>query len=165
MLEGLRMWRSGVGNAAAVACPGFADVEDRRRAERRDLTGAELFIFLSDNQRFRLRLRDACSTGLSGLSDAPLEVGETVLVQFEEMLMPAAQVMWTRRALAGMQFINPISDARLRHLCARHAAGAAWSPAMRAGSDLHCWWTDLESQQKERKPRLRAGGHKKPLPR
>jgi hypothetical protein len=168
MLEGLKVWRSD-GAAAAVApdgpVPGPVGVGDRRRSERLELTGAEVYLFLGPEERYRLRLRDVCTAGVSGLTDAPLSEGEQVIVQFEEMLMPAADVIWTRRALVGFRFVNPLPLPRLKRLWERHASGAAWSPAMRAGSDLYCWWTDPSEQKAGRKPRLRAGGHKHPIPR
>ena len=106
-----------------------------------------------------------CTHGVSGLTDAPLAMGETLIVQLEEMLMPAAQVVWTQRAMVGLAFINPVPLARMKRLAERHESGAAWSPAMRAGSDLHSWWTDPDAQAKGRKPKLKSGGHKHPLPR
>ena len=166
MLEGVRNWGDGAGAGEAADAPFAAGgIEDRRRSARHQLTGGEVFLFLAGDQRFRLRLRDLCATGVSGLTDAPLSVGELLIVQLEEMLMPAARVIWTRRAMAGLRFVNPVPLARMRRLAERHAAGAAWSPAMRAGSDLHAWWTDLAAQAEQRRPRLRAGGHNHPLPR
>jgi hypothetical protein len=47
----------------------------------------------------------------------------------------------------------------------RHRAGAAWSPAMRAGSDLHAWWTDLAAHAAGRRTLINNGGHAYPLPR
>jgi hypothetical protein len=167
MLEALRSWAGGAAGAGTelrVPLPP-EDLEDRRGSERVSMAGAELFLFLKGDQRFRLRVRDLSFTGLSGLTDAPLTTGETLLVQLEEMLMPGAQVVWTRRALVGLHFVTPIPIPRFKRLCERHESGAAWSPAMRSGSDLHGWWTDLQQQQGGRQPKLRAGGHKHPLPR
>lgn len=145
--------------------PAFMGCEDRRRAERFPFLGGEVFLFVDGDQRFRLRLRDLCSLGLSGLTDAPIGIGKTVIVQLEEMLMPAAKVTWTRFAMTGLSFINPLPRARLNRLRERQAAGAAWSPAMRAGSDLHGWWTDVGAHAQGRRARLDAGGHSYPLPR
>ena len=167
MLEALRSWAGGAAGAGTDSClpPGVAGVEDRRGANRVPMRGAELFLFLEGDQRFRFRVRDLGSTGLSGLTDAPLTAGQMLIVQLEEMLMPAAEVMWTRRAWVGLQFVNPVPQGRFKRLCDRHEAGAAWSPAMRAGSDLHSWWTDVEEQEGGRQARLKSGGHKHPLPR
>lgn len=139
--------------------------EEARRAQRYRLWGGEVYLFVDPDQRFRLRLKDLCALGISGLTDAPLEIGQRITVQLEEMLMPAADVVWTRRAMVGLSFINMLPLARMKQLCERHEAGAAWSPAMRAGSDLHAWWTDLAAQEGGRQARLHAGGHDHPLPR
>jgi hypothetical protein len=129
------------------------------------MRGAELFLFVEGERRVRFRVRDLGCTGLSGVMDAPLTPGQLLMVQLEEMLMPAAEVIWTRRAWAGLRFLDPLQPARFERLCERHRAGAAWSPAMRAGSDLYSWWTDIAEQQGGRRARLRSGGHEHPLPR
>lgn len=166
MLEALRSWAGGAAGAGTEPCAAFhADDDERRIAERVRMPGAELFLFMEGEQRFRFRIRDFGCTGLSGITDAPLSVGQGVIVQLEEMLMPAADVVWTRRAWAGLHFVNPVPVARFKRLCERHEAGAAWSPAMRAGSDLHNWWTDVRDQKGGRRPQLHAGGHQHPLPR
>jgi hypothetical protein len=165
MLEALRLWRSGADGAAPPPRPHFTGLDDPRRSERFRFTGAEVFLFLTGDERFRLRLRDVSCTGVCGLTDAPVSPGELVMIQFEETLMPAAHVTWTRNAIAGFHMVNPLPLPRLRRLCERHKAGAAWSPAMRAGSDLHSWWTDAEEQGRGRRPRLDADGHKHPVPR
>jgi hypothetical protein len=165
MLDELNAWLNG--GAAAAAVPARSrgvDVEERQ-ADRFSLLGAEVYLFLQGDQRYRLRLRDLCKLGASGITDAPLCVGEQLVLQLEEMLMPAAEVIWTRCAAVGLAFINPLPLARLNRLRERHAAGVAWSPAMRAGSDLHGWWTDPAAHAKGRRPRLDAGGHDHPLPR
>lgn len=172
MLDGLKLWRSGDADAAEAARaqvlaagPPPSGVEDDRGSERFIFTGAEVFLFLPGDERYRLRLKDVSSTGLSGLTDAPLSLGERIIVQFEEMLMPAAEVVWVQRVMAGFRMVNPLPLARIKRLAERHAEGAAWSPAMRAGSDLHAWWTDVDEQKKGRAPKLRAGGHKHPIAR
>jgi hypothetical protein len=168
MLEGLKNWRNGGGDAAEAARVGLAqfdEEDDRRRADRVPMPNAEVYLFLDEEQRFVLRLRDLCSIGVSGLTDAPLTTGDNLIIQLEEMLMPAATVVWTRRALIGLHFVNPLPLARFRHICERQEARAPWSPAMRANSDLHSWWTDVDEQKKKRTPRLRAGGHKHPVAR
>jgi hypothetical protein len=167
MLEGLRAWAGGAAGAGTEPCPALfgTGAEDRRRAERVPMPGAEVFLFLEGDQRFRFRIRDFGCTGIAGITDAPLTTGQSLIVQLEEMLMPAADVVWTRRASVGLRFANPVPLARFKRLCERHEAGAAWSPAMRAGSDLHNWWTDPQEQKGGRRPQLRAGGHRHPVPR
>jgi hypothetical protein len=172
MLNGLRVRREGgegaAGEASARYCrasaPGL-ELEDERGSERFAFPGAEVFLFRAGEERFRLRLKDVSCTGLAGLTDAPLSPGELVVVQFEETFMPAAQVTWVSNARAGLRMVNALPLARMRHLAQRHEAGAAWSPAMRAGSDMHSWWTDLDAQKMGRRPQLDAGGHQHPLTR
>lgn len=142
-----------------------AEAGERRRSPRTTLAGAELFVFRDDQSRFRLRVRDLSDLGVSGATDAMLRPGESVLVQLEEMLMPEAVVIWARGGAAGFAFMQPVAQAHLRRIAERHAAGAAWSPAMRAGSDLHSWWTDEDAHAAGRRAALDAGGHAFPLPR
>ena len=153
MFEALKVWRDG--NDGIVHGPGDAPIEggpeDRRGTERFVFTGAEVFLFTPDDQCFRLRLKDVSLTGISGLTDAPVSIGELVMIQFEETLMPAAHVTWTRNATIGMEMVNPIPPSRLRSLADRHEAGASWSPAMRAASDLGGWWTDVDEVKSGRK--------------
>jgi len=165
MLDELNAWlrRPPGDTTAALRAPPIP--EEHREDERYSLLGGEVFLFLPGDQRYRLRVRDVCVHGASGLTDAPIGVGEQLVVQLEEMLMPAAEVVWTKCAMVGLNFINPLPLARLNRLRERHAAGAAWSPAMRAGSDLHGWWTDQDDHARGRRPRLDAGGHDHPLPR
>ena len=154
MFEALKGWREATGGSTdavrSLAAVG-GDGEDRG-STRFDFAGAEVFIFRPDDQCFRLRLRNVSCTGLSGLTDAPLSVGELVLVQFEETLMPAAHVTWTRNSSVGLEMVNPLPIARMQSLNDRHAAGASWSPAMRAASDLGMWWTDVDEVEKGRRP-------------
>jgi len=175
MLDGLKTGRDGAdgpeGAADAARAlhlrndPDRAWVEDERGSERFAFAGAEVFLFLAGDERFRLRLNDVSCTGLCGLTDAPLSPGELVVIQFEETFMPAAEVSWVHRARAGLRMVDPLPLARMKWLAGRHEAGAAWSPAMRAGSDLHSWWTDLDAQKMGRLTQLDAGGHQHPLAR
>lgn len=142
-----------------------ADVSERRCSPRARLAGAELFLFRDDGCRLRLRVRDLSDLGVSGLIAAEVQPGEALLVQLEEMLMPEAVVIWARDGAAGFSFVVPVARTHLARIAARHAAGAAWSPAMRAGSDLHAWWTDAEAHAAGRRAVLDANGHAFPLPR
>ena len=157
MLGTLMDWINGGAPGGAEGgrrAPVAGDDTDRRQTERFHFTGAEVFLFLPSDQSYRMRLRDVSCEGLSGITDAPVSPGELVMVQFEETFMPAAHVSWTRNAWVGLSVVNPLPTARLHRLCQRHQAGAAWSPAMRAASDLNSWWTDLADVQQGRRPRL-----------
>lgn len=153
MFEALKSWRSGADGAAESAriAAAFEGDSDQRGCERFSFTGAEVFLFLPDDQRFRLRLKDVSLTGVSGLTDAPVSVGELVMIQFEETLMPAGHVIWTRLSTIAVKLVNPLPLSRLKRLCDRHESGAAWSPAMRETSDLNNWWTDVDEVKKGRR--------------
>lgn len=143
----------------------MADASERRRSPRARLAGAELFLFREDGARLRLQVRDLSELGVSGLIDAELRLGDSVLVQLEEMLMPEALVIWAQDGAAGFSFVSPVPLTHLARIAERHAAGAAWSPAMRAGSDLHSWWTDADAHAAGRQAALDSNGHAFPLPR
>lgn len=132
---------------------------ERRANERHRFAGAEVYVFgkysqigaAKPKERFLLQLKDMSRGGLSGLIDAPLTIGDIVFVQLEEMVIPAAQVVWFRRAMTGFEFVQPLSRQRLQSLCERHQAGQLWSPAMRARSDLPGWWMDVAEHQRGRR--------------
>ena len=143
----------------------LADVSERRRSPRVRLAGAELFLFRDDGGRMRLQVHDLSELGVAGLIDGELRLGDSVLVQLEEMLMPEALVVWTRDDAVGLAFVVPVPTTHFSRITERHAAGAAWSPAMRAGSDLHSWWTDADAHAAGRRASLDSNGHAFPLPR
>jgi len=131
---------------------------ERRRYDRHAFAGAEVFLFpewkqIADAQpaeRYSLRIKDISLAGLSGLIDAPMKVGDLVFVQFEETLIPAAEVVWIRRMMIGFSLVQPLSSARFQRLRDAHDSGRLWSPAMRARSDLPSWWTDVEEHARGR---------------
>jgi hypothetical protein len=131
---------------------------ERRKCERFPLAGAEIYLFPNWGQigrekpaeRFTLRLKDASMAGLSGLIDAPLDVGDIVFAQFEETLIPAGKVVWCRRMMIGFALTEPLSQARFQRILDAHEAGRLWSPAMRARSDLPSWWTDVDEHARGR---------------
>jgi hypothetical protein len=156
MFEALRARRDGsqgIVHDAGGEMVAEGGVDDRRGSERFHFAGAEVFLFTPDDQCFRLRLKDVSLSGISGLTDAPVSIGELVMVQFEETFMPAALVSWTRNATIGLEMVNPMPPSRLARLAERHEQGAAWSPAMRAGSDLGGWWTDVDAVKSGRQAR------------
>jgi len=156
MFDAIRGWRGSADDEVEPSRIGVVTgggPDDERHSERFPFPGAAIYLFLTDEQRFRLRLRDVSCTGLCGLTDAPISVGELVVVQFEETLMPAAHVVWTRNTSIGLKLVNPLPPSRMRRLVERHEAGAAWSPAMREASDLNAWWTDTDEVDKGRQPK------------
>ena len=138
---------------------------DRRRHERHAFAGAEVFLFPSWKQiaeaqpaeRYTLRLKDASRGGLSGLIDAPLTVGDMVFVQFEETLIPAAEVIWCRRMMIGFKLTQELPLGRFNRLREAHEAGRLWSPAMRARSDLPSWWMNVDDHARGRQAVISAG--------
>ena len=115
--------------------------DDKRRiAERHSFAGAEVYIYrrwrqvldTGPRERFNLRLKDVSRSGICGLTDAPLLIGDVVFVQFETTLMLAAHVAWFRHALIGLELVEVIPEARMERLRMNHEAGQLWSPAMRA---------------------------------
>lgn len=138
--------------------------QERRKHERFRFAGAEVYVFTKYSQigeakpreRFLLQLKDISRSGLSGLIDAPLGIGDIVFIQLEEMVIPAAQVVWFRRAMTGFSLVQPLSRQRLHSLHERHMAGQLWSPAMRARSDLPGWWMEVEEHQRGRRPAYRV---------
>lgn len=143
----------------------MTDAGERRCSPRARLAGAELFLFRDDGRRLRLQVRDLSDLGVSGLIAADVRPGDALLVQLEEMLMPEAVVIWAQDGAAGLSFAAPVARTHLARIAERHAAGAAWSPAMRAGSDLHSWWTDADAHAAGRRAALDSNGHAFPLPR
>lgn len=132
---------------------------ERRKAERFPFAGAEIYLFPKWSEigqekpaeRFTLRLKDASIAGLSGLIDTPLDVGDIVFAQFEETLIPAAEVVWCRRMMIGFALTEPLSQARFQRLLDANEAGRLWSPAMRARSDLPSWWTEVDEHARGRR--------------
>ena len=165
MFGTLKGWRGGddgsVEPSQIGVVTGGGRPEDLRGYERFPFPGATVYVFLSDEQRFVMRLRDVSCSGLAGLTDAPISVGELVVVQFEETLMPAAHVVWTRNTAVGLKLVNALPPSRMERLVERHSAGAAWSPAMRESSDLNAWWTNTEEIDTGRKPKARKSGKDK----
>jgi len=168
MFGTLKGWRGNDGGAVEPSQVGVVtgggvtgNPEDLRGFERFPFPGAVIYLFLSDQQRFIMRLRDVSCSGLAGLTDAPISVGELVVVQFEETLMPAAHVVWTRNTTVGLKLVNALPPSRMSRLVERHEAGAAWSPAMRESSDLNAWWTNTDEIDSGRKPKAPAKKGKK----
>lgn len=91
-----------------------------RRGERFNLRGrdAELIV---DHVRFAIRLKDLSRTGAAGLTDAPLKAGENIALELDKDVIRPAHVRWTRVAMAGIEFDEPLSSDLLEKL--RGSAG------------------------------------------
>ena len=88
--------------------PGPGAGDDNRRAERHDLTGAEIKL-LCDGLQFTVRLKDLSCTGICGLTDAPLAPRQVVALMLDKWEPVQAQIRWIRNALIGASFLEPIA--------------------------------------------------------
>lgn len=80
-----------------------------RRGERHSLRGRDAAV-LVDNVRYGIRLKDLSRTGAAGLTDAPLQAGQMVSLELDEEIFRSAEVRWTRIAMAGLEFEQPLAD-------------------------------------------------------
>jgi hypothetical protein len=141
-----------------------SDQSNHRRAERLSFNHSEVYLFArwqdigetQPSERYLLRIKDLSTTGLSGLTDMPVSVGDIVFVQLEDMLIPAAQVVWFRRVVVGFAFVQPLPESRMKRLRERHEAGQPWSPAMRLRSDLPNWPDVSEHERGRATPASRS---------
>lgn len=97
------------------------DDDNRRIAERHDLTGTEIKL-LCDGMQFTIHLKDLSSTGLCGLTDAPLAPGQMVCLIIDKWEPIAAQIRWIRKALIGASFAEPLAPELLARLKRSHAS-------------------------------------------
>ena len=79
-----------------------------RRGTRHPLRGRDASLMV-DNVRYAIRLKDLSCTGVAGLTDAPLQAGQLVSLELEEDVFRAGEVRWTRVAMAGIEFQDPLS--------------------------------------------------------
>ena len=101
--------------------PALAGDRDNRRAERHDLTGVEVKL-LCDGMQFSIHLKDLSSTGLCGLTDAPLAPGQMVFLLLDKWEPAAAQIRWIRKALIGASFLEPLPPEMVTRLKRSHAS-------------------------------------------
>jgi hypothetical protein len=106
--------RSALGAEAAEVVPEKSDAE-RRVLPRHELAGEEAGL-LVEAVRYRLRIRDVSRTGLSGLTDAPLALGQKVFLLFDGSEGHAAQICWIRNARVGASFLTPLAKEELSRL-------------------------------------------------
>lgn len=101
--------------------PAPAANADNRRAERHDLTGIEVKL-LCDGMHFTIHLKDLSTTGLCGLTDAPLAPGQMVFMLLDKWEPVAAQIRWIRKALIGASFPEPLAPELVTRLKRSHAS-------------------------------------------
>lgn len=88
---------------------------DRRTETRHDFTGGDVLL-LSANLRFTLHLRDLSRTGICGLTVAPLETKENILLLFEDWDAIAAKIRWVRGSWIGAAFAEPLTHREMQRL-------------------------------------------------
>jgi hypothetical protein len=93
---------------------------DNRRAERHNFTGAQTKLLI-DGIHFTLHLKDLSTTGLCGLTDAPLAPGQMVCLLLDRWEPVAAEIKWIRRALVGLVFAEPLPGELIARLKRSHA--------------------------------------------
>jgi hypothetical protein len=101
--------------------PAAAAEREDRRAERRDLTGNAVTL-QCDGMKFTIRLRDLSTSGLCGLTDAPLAPGQMVFMLLDNCEPVAVQVRWIRRALIGASFPEPLTPELVARLMQNQAS-------------------------------------------
>ena len=94
---------------------------ENRRAERHDLTGAQMKL-LVEGINYTVHLKDLSATGLCGLTDAPLAPGQIVCLLIEKSDPVAAEIKWIRKALIGAAFTQPLPDALVSRLKRNHSS-------------------------------------------
>jgi hypothetical protein len=77
-----------------------------RAAPRFAVLGQEVTI-LMDARHHLVRLKDLSTSGLCGLTDAPLTPGQLVCFIIDEEPV-AAEIRWIRRTLVGARFTDPL---------------------------------------------------------
>jgi len=119
MFEPLRLWERIFSSRAPVRERRDDNGRDRRIHERHDFTGRDLRLRLGTFQ-FRMHLKDLSCSGASGLTDAPLRVGQLVYLEIDRDNHAWGEVRWTRRAWAGLAFEEPIAAELVRKLRLRY---------------------------------------------
>ncbi len=102
-----------------AAVPEAGSVKDRK-AERHELTGAVMYL-LVDATKYKLHVKDLSSTGVCGMTDAPLAPNQTVILYLTKQEDPVAlQIRWIRRTLIGAAFLENVSDETMHQLLRGH---------------------------------------------
>ena len=117
MFEPLRIWEKFRSDGGGV--PASAGDVDRRIDARHDFTGRDVRLRLGAVE-YRMHLKDLSCSGASGLTDAPLRVGQTVFLEIDNYNRAWAEVRWTRRAFVGLAFEQPIAAEIVRRLRLRY---------------------------------------------
>ena len=105
----------GLGKSEEVATtPVGGSIKDRE-ANRHDLTGAKMQILIDANL-YVLHVKDLSSSGISGLTDAPLALDQVVVLYLSKNNPIAMQIRWIRRTLVGGAFLENLPEENLQAL-------------------------------------------------
>ena len=88
---------------------------DRRVYARLPFRGSDFPVHL-ENLRAHVRLKDLSCRGASCFSEMPLDVGETVYLELDKNHCVAAEVLWIRRLLVGLKFVNALDTATVKKI-------------------------------------------------
>nr|WP_295373299.1 PilZ domain-containing protein [uncultured Sphingosinicella sp.] len=114
-------FRSRDRDATAEAAAQAGTIKDRK-AERHELMGAVMYL-LVDATKYKLHLKDLSSTGVSGMTDAPLALNQTVILYLTKQQDPVAvQIRWIRRTMIGAAFLENVSEEAMQGLLRGHKA-------------------------------------------
>ena len=114
MFQPKRLWQKLVWGRASAAEP-KGDGRRQRAHERVDCTGRDLPLRIGHVQ-YRMHLKDLSCSGASGLTDAPVRVGQIVQLEIDKANRPLAEVRWVRRAWAGLAFEQLIAPELVREV-------------------------------------------------
>jgi hypothetical protein len=108
-------------NEAVAVAPPAGSAKDRQ-APRHELMGAVMYL-LVDATKYKLHLKDLSSTGVSGMTDAPLALNQTVVLYLTKQEDPVAiQIRWIRRTMIGAAFLENVSEEAMQRLLRGHKA-------------------------------------------
>ena len=89
--------------------------EERRIEPRHDCVGLKLVI--RDKEALGiLHLRNLSMGGVCGMTDMPLPPGSVVHVELTKGRFHAAEVIWVKRMIVGLQFCYPMSPELLEEM-------------------------------------------------
>jgi hypothetical protein len=94
-----------------------------RAAPRFSVLGTEVTI-LMDARHHLVRLKDISTSGLCGLTDAPLHPGQPICFMIDDEPV-AAEIRWIRRTLIGAQFTEELNADIVQRLQRRSEARRA----------------------------------------
>ena len=133
MFQPLRLWQKFVARGDAAEAERSSGRE-RRIDTRHDCTGRDARLRLGSTQ-YRMHLKDLSCSGASGLTDAPLRVGQSVYLEIDRENRTWAEVRWTRRAWVGLLFDEAIGEDIVRKLRLRYPKARYRAPARRGGRE------------------------------